>query len=240
MHIYSLFICNKVIRVESEYGGFIRFCRGFIIKEPAPDPDYVITVSQSEIASRGSASESYGMDMREGFVILRKLSDHLLEDERTLFMHGSVVAYGDSAYMFTAESGVGKTTHSRLWLSNLADAYILNGDKPFISTKGETIAWGSPWCGSERYNRNKGVPLKAICLLERADKNNIVKIPFEQALPILARQTGDPNTRRSDSWIHIMEGLYNLRERVTFYRFQMNNFAEDAFLTTYQELSKLH
>ena len=49
MSTYSLSICNKVIRIESECGKFIRFCKGYIIQEPAPEPDYTITVSRSEI-----------------------------------------------------------------------------------------------------------------------------------------------------------------------------------------------
>ena len=49
MLTYSLFICNKVIRIQNECGKFIHFCRGYIIQEPAPDPDYTIFVSKSEI-----------------------------------------------------------------------------------------------------------------------------------------------------------------------------------------------
>lgn len=239
MFVYSLFICNRVIRIESEHGKFLRFCRGYIIQEPAPEPDYTITVSKAEIIAQQSMSSAYGMDMQEGFVILRKLAEYLLEEDRTIFMHGSVVAYNDSAYMFTAESGVGKTTHSRLWVSNLDGAYILNGDKPFISTGDRITAWGSPWCGSERYNRNNGVQLKAICLLQRAEKNSISEISFAEALPILARQTGDLNTGQSSTRIHILEALYSIGQKVKVYRFLMNNLADDAFATSYQVLSKI-
>ena len=44
MFSYSLYICNRIIRVNSEHGKFIRLCRGYIIQEPAPDPDIVIDV----------------------------------------------------------------------------------------------------------------------------------------------------------------------------------------------------
>ena len=239
MFVYSLFICNRVIRIESEYGKFIRLCKGYIIQEPAPEPDITITVTKSEIIAQQHMSSTYGMDMLEGFVILRKLANYLLENDRTLFMHGSVVAYNNSAYMFTAKSGVGKTTHSRLWVSNLDGAYILNGDKPFISTGKQIMAWGSPWCGSERYNRNAGVPLKAICLVERAEKNSISEISFKEALPTLARQTGDPNTKQGSTWIHMMEAMYCLGQKVKVYRFLMNNLADDAFATSYQVLSQI-
>ena len=241
MSTYSLSICNKVIRIESECGKFIRFCKGYIIQEPAPEPDYTITVSRSEINLQRyiSLGYSYGIDMSEGFVVLRKLSEQLLRDEKILFMHGSVVAYKNSAYMFTADSGVGKTTHSRLWTLNLNDAYILNGDKPFISVGEKVVAWGSPWCGVERYNRNEGLQLKSICFLQRAEKNSITEISFDDALPLLARQTGDPGIIQNDYRISILENLYNLGKKVKLYKFEMNNFAEDAFATSYQVLSKL-
>ena len=239
MNVYSLFICNKVIRIESECGRFIRFCRGYIIQEPAPEPDYIITVSESEISAQRGMSISYGIDLLEGFIILRKLSRYLLETERTLFMHGSVVVYNNCAYMFTADSGVGKTTHSRLWTSNIKDAYILNGDKPFVSTGEDVVAWGSPWCGFERYNRNEGVQLKAICLLQRAEANSMSEISFKEALPLLARHTGVPNSYQDNERIYIMEGLYSLAKNVKFYRFFMNNFKDDAFITSYKVLSKL-
>ena len=239
MYTYSLYICDKVIRIESECGKFIRNCRGYIIQEPAPKPDYIITVSESEIIAQKALSVSYGMNMHEGFVILRKLADLLLERERTIVMHGSVVAYKDSAYMFTAESGTGKTTHSRLWTSNLKEAFILNGDKPFISTKDSIRAWGTPWCGSERYNKNRGIQLKAICLLQRAEKNAISEISFEEALPFLAQQTGIPNIENARAKIWIMEALYNIAKGIKFFRFAMNNFEDNAFLTSYTVLSKL-
>ena len=238
MLTYSLFICNKVIRIQNECGKFIRFCRGYIIQEPAPDPDYTIFVSKSEIDEQMKLSPNYGIDMIEGFVILRKLSHYLLENEKTIFVHGSVVAYENSAYMFTAESGVGKTTHSRLWISNLKDAYILNGDKPFISTGSDIMAWGSPWCGSERYNKNVGIQLKAICFLKRAEKNSITEIGFEEALPLLARHTGNADYLYSSSRIHIMEALYSIGKKLKFYNFSINNFADDAFMTSYNVLSK--
>ena len=37
--------------------------------------------------------------------------------------------------IFYGPSGTGKTTHSRLWLENVPDSHILNGDKPFLQVK---------------------------------------------------------------------------------------------------------
>ena len=237
MHSYSLYICNKIILVKSDCGRFLKYCRGYIIKEPAPEPDYVITITNKEVEAQKDISGTCNSALLEGFVLLRKLEELLLKNERTLFMHGSVVAYMDSAYMFTAESGVGKTTHSLLWRENLPGTYILNGDKPFISTQNDIIAWGSPWCGAEGLNTNRGVELKAICLMKRADNNSISEISFEEALPMLGRQSGNPDPSQYIFNLYIIEALYKLKERVKFFDFRFNNFKSDAFLTSYQALT---
>ena len=157
-----------------------------------------------------------------------------------MFFHGSVVACRSSAFMFTAPSGTGKTTHSLLWTKHLPEAYILNGDTPFVSTGDPVKAWGSPWCGSERYNHNEGVPLKAICFLTRAEKNRIMEISADEAIPMLALQTGDPDFSDYRTKIWLMEGMNRLCGRVKFYRYEMNNLEEEeAFHTTYDVLSKL-
>lgn len=238
--MFSLYICDKVIRIEEEKGSFLRFCRGYIVKEPAPEPDFVIRVTEKEIDAQRVLSKIEWVPILSSFVVARKLAKRLLESECTLLIHGSVVAYQNAAFMFTASSGTGKTTHSLLWTNNLPDACILNGDKPFISTGEKIRAWGSPWCGSERYNRNEGIELKAICFLERAEKNRIVEITDEEAIPMLALQTADPDPDDFRTKIWMMEGLNRLRGRIKFYRYEMNNLAqEEAFHTTYEELSKL-
>lgn len=241
MQPYSLNICGKVIRVEQEPSvSFLRLCEGYILNEPAPAPDYVITSSEEDAVAQWEISLPKLLDALFSTSVLRKFAALLLENERTLFIHGSVIAYHNVAYLFTAPSGTGKTTHSLLWTKKLKDAYILNGDKPFVSTEEKVIAWGSPWCGSERYNRNEGVELKAICFLVRAEKNRIVEISDDEAIPMLALQTGDPDPDDYRTKIWMMEGLNRLRGRVKFYRYEMNNLEEEeAFHTTYDVLSKL-
>lgn len=43
-------------------------------------------------------------------------------------LHSSCVCRGGNAYLFSARSGTGKSTHTHLWLSEFPDAYILNDD----------------------------------------------------------------------------------------------------------------
>ena len=53
----------------------------------------------------------------------------------------------------------------------------MNDDKPFvrISEDGAKI-YGTPYCGKEGLNTNISVPLRAVCILERSEKNRIEPI----------------------------------------------------------------
>lgn len=70
---------------------------------------------------------------------------------------------------------------------------MVNDDKPLIRLEnGQAIAYGTPWDGKHRLSTNTAVPLKAICILERSETNQIVPITMHQALPMLFQQAYRP------------------------------------------------
>lgn len=96
--------------------------------------------------------------------------------QSALLMHASAVAYEGKSIVFTASSGVGKTTQVELW-AKYKGATILNGDKVFLKREEDGIhAWGSPWKGSSPYAENASAPLRAIVALEQAEENSIQKL----------------------------------------------------------------
>lgn len=109
--------------------------------------------------------------------------------------HGSAIAVARKGYIFTAKSGMGKSTHTGLWLRMLGrKARIVNDDKPIVRMKrGRAFVYGTPWSGAEQLNTNASVPLKAICVLERADRNTIREITKSEALPMLIQQAYRPS-----------------------------------------------
>lgn len=64
-----------------------------------------------------------------------------------LMVHSSCVVVDGRAYLFSAPSGTGKSTHTALWLKKLGDrAFILNDDKPAVRYEDGTFyAYGTPW-----------------------------------------------------------------------------------------------
>ena len=108
-------------------------------------------------------------------------------DYNAMMLHASAVAVDNNAYLFSAPSGTGKSTHTKLRLDKFGDrAFILNDDKPVIRIMDDGIfAYGTPWCGSTDIGRNAKVPLKAICFLERADTNWIKQMSLSDGMPII-------------------------------------------------------
>lgn len=195
-------IAGRSIAVHAQYASTRSFCRDYLTGD---EPELTVTVSRSDIdyerekSAREDAAE--GIPVRrfsdaylETLAVYRKIAAGLLAYD-TLLFHGSVVAVDGAAYLFTAKSGTGKSTHTRLWREVFGDrAVMVNDDKPLIrlDADGATVC-GTPWNGKHRIGSNIAVPLKAICILERGAQNRIVPITFSEALPMLLQQVYRPS-----------------------------------------------
>ena len=163
--------------------------------------------------------------------VQRKLAEVLFE-RNVLVFHGSVVAVDGQAYLFTAKSGTGKSTHTRFWRETFGDrAVMVNDDKPFLRiTEDGVLAYGSPWNGKHKLGNNICVPLKAICILERGEENQIQAISGQEASMMLFQQSNRPMDPRK---MPIYMGLIDqLSKKTEFYRMQCNldpNAAQVAF-----------
>lgn len=98
-----------------------------------------------------------------------------LLDFEGMVLHSSAVVVDDRAYLFSAASGTGKSTHTELWLEKFGDrAYILNDDKPAIRCiDGVWHACGTPWSGKYDISKPVCVPLAGIAFLNRDTTNHI-------------------------------------------------------------------
>ena len=96
----------------------------------------------------------------------------------TMLVHSSAVVCDGRAFLFSADSGVGKSTHTRLWLKAFGDrVHILNDDKPVVRLLDSgALVCGTPFDGGSGIARNETVPLGAIVFVERGDRN-AVRVP---------------------------------------------------------------
>jgi len=110
-------------------------------------------------------------------------------------LHASAVVYEDAAYLFSAQSGTGKSTHTQLWRRAFGfdKTFILNDDKPSLrKIEGRWFAYGTPWSGKSDLNVPTRVPLQGIAFLERANENWIRRISPSEALYPFLNQTLRP------------------------------------------------
>jgi len=93
---------------------------------------------------------------------------------KILTFHGVLLEHKGQGILLCAPSGVGKTTHARLWREH-KNAWILNGDRsPCYEKDGAWVAFGTPWCGTSGEHINRQVPVKALVLLRRGQRDQIV------------------------------------------------------------------
>lgn len=175
-------IAGLTIKVNSMYIAVYRKCKGFI-SDPAVKADISVGTTMAQLqadnnrlwAETGEGTVFWNL---ECLAVHRQITEAFLEHD-TLLIHGAAIAYDGGAYLFCAPSGTGKTTHIRLWLENLPEAYVVNGDKPFLRlTENGVLVCGSPWCGKENLGTNTMVPLKAVIFMERSERNHIQGVPF--------------------------------------------------------------
>ena len=109
-------------------------------------------------------------------------------------LHSSAVEVDGKAYLFSAPSGTGKSTHTSLWLELFGDrARIINDDKPAIRfIDGRAYAYGTPWSGKSDLNVNVSVPIQGICVLERSENNFIEPLDQGTAVFSILNQTIRP------------------------------------------------
>ncbi|MGN0183255.1 MAG: hypothetical protein ACI4DP_12745 [Candidatus Ornithomonoglobus sp.] len=164
---------------------------------------------------------NYSDSYLETLAVYRKIADKLLDYDTILF-HGSVIAVDGIGYLFTAKSGTGKSTHTRLWREMLgARAVMINDDKPLINiSEHGAIVYGTPWDGKHRLSTNIGVPLKAVCILERAAENHINGITKADAYNMLVQQVNRPPVPQK--LIKTLQLIDRLSENVKLYRLGCN------------------
>ena len=182
---------GKTVEVNSLHEAVHRYCAAYRTDAPA---DFSVTISQEDIEYERAREEIPGHAdaYLEELAVYRKVSEKMPYYDTILF-HGSVIAVDGAAYVFTAKSGTGKSTHTALWRRLFGDrAVMVNDDKPLLHVGDVVTAYGTPYDGKHKLSNKIAVPIKAVCILERAEENSIVKITRSEAYPMLVQQAYRP------------------------------------------------
>lgn len=210
-------------------------CRGYETEE---DPRYRVETTDEDIAFEREKSakenEAEGLPQRnypdgylETLAVYRKIADAFAKEDILLF-HGSAIAVDGIAYLFTAKSGTGKSTHSRLWRQKFGErAVMINDDKPLLKITPDGVSvYGTPWNGKHHLSENIAVPLHAVCILTRAEQNHIEPITPKEAYPMLLQQAY--RSRSSENVLRTLSMIDRMMKTVRFFRLGCNMDPEAA------------
>lgn len=225
MNKFKIGVAGLIIEICAEYEYIRNYCEDYLCEGPA---DFTVEAGPADIAfereksarddiNRGVPVVEYADPYLETLAIYRKIAEKMMSYDALLF-HGSAIAVDGVAYLFTATSGTGKSTHSYFWRKTFGErAVMVNDDKPLLKfTEKGVLACGTPWNGKHKLGTNIIAPLEAICILERGTENEIIPIPASEALPMLLQQSHRPgNPKNMALYLDLID---RLTKKVRFYR----------------------
>ena len=226
---------GRVIEIVSLCPDVHRLCADYAADG---DADFSVTTSPEDIAyermksvlsaeREGRAPYNWSDGYLEELAVYRAIAERMLDFD-TVLMHGSAIAVDGEAYLFTAKSGTGKSTHTALWRRLFGDrAVMINDDKPLVrvTDDGATV-YGTPYNGKHRIGENTSAPLKAICVLERAAENTIREISKAEVYSMLIQQIYRP--RSAEGLARSLAIIDKLADKVRFFRLGCNMDIEAA------------
>ena len=221
-------IAEKTIEIASLFEAVHRLCADY---RADGTPDFRVAITPHDLdAERARAAETVSDAYLETLAVYRKIAE-IMPRYDTVLMHGSALALDGEGYLFTAKSGTGKSTHARLWREAFgARAVMVNDDKPLVRVaSGGAIVYGTPWNGKHRLGANVAAPLRAVCLLRRAEENTICRITKSDAYPTLVQQIyrpADPDALR-----RTLALIDRLADSVGLYRLGCNMAREAAIIS---------
>lgn len=190
-------LADFIVNIENQYGFLQKQCTQYEYTGDAPT-DFTIRVTDEDIRRERLASQGiqYSPGYLESICAYRKLAERLPVHD-ALLMHGSVIDCGGRGIGFLARSGVGKTTHTRLWQQVYGETVrIINGDKPILRFfEGIPYAYGTPWAGKEGWQCNDRVRLTDLCFIERGQENAVYQVDplaYFNTLMVQILHPGDP------------------------------------------------
>lgn len=185
--------------------------------EYTADPDATINISFEQCERY--VKKFPELDMETAYYILSGFLFYRFLLSRNGFMlHSSAVTADGNVYLFSGQSGIGKSTHTVMWQELLGErSFIVNDDKPAILIRKDGVyACGTPWSGKHDLNRNICLPVKGICFISRGEKNEITPLDKKTAIVHIVNQC----TKNFDSeqWEIILSMIDSVVSSVPVYK----------------------
>lgn len=187
--MFHIRLAEHLFTVDNQFSYVERLCRDYLTDEPGE----LISLSEKDSEREQTDEGQWPAAYLESLAVYRKICERLIRDDTILF-HCSALQMQGKAYLFTAPSGTGKSTHARLWRGYFgSDVQMINDDKPLLQIAPEKVTvFGTPFAGKEGLQTNTSAPVAGIVLLHQDTQNTIRRLSEEEAYPYLLTQTYRP------------------------------------------------
>lgn len=224
---YLCSIANRIVSVDAEYPLLISRIKKYQISSNQ-QPDFSISIPLSERDAFLHEHPEASLESIEYMLTGKQFFQKILQDH-AFFLHASAVSVDGKAYLFSAPSGTGKSTHTSLYLKVFPQSFLINDDKPILRKEGDAfVVYGSPWSGKHDLSTNVGVPLQAICFLQRGD-NEIRQLSTLESLKRIFSQTLLPKDRQEYDLFH--QTVSSLLSQYVCYEAKVNMSKEAVQMT---------
>lgn len=225
------------VEIENRGRYFTDSCKEYLVK--GVEPEFSISVTDADLEyeqEQDKEGVNYSKAYLEFIALYRQFSEKAV-NYGVVLCHGSVVELDGRAYMFSAPSGTGKSTHTRMWRECFGDKVrMINDDKPLLRFEKDGIyAYGTPWDGKHHLSTNTRAKLAGICFLKRANDNNIRRIGSKDAVGLLMNQIYRP--RNTEGFMKTLDYIDVLLKEVPMYELKCN-ISHEAAKVAYDEMSK--
>ena len=206
----KFYFADLTVDMNCHYPMLTQRSRKYLLPESDKrEADITIDITKEDFKKYERALNSDDMNLCEYMLAGECFYRRLLSFDGML-LHSSAVCFENKTFVFSADSGIGKSTHTHLWTKYVKDAFILNDDKPAVrKVDGVYKAYGTPFSGKNDESENCGMPVSAIVFIERSKENKIRKISPIEAVPLIYKQTIKPTVspKHMDILFRFLDGL---------------------------------
>lgn len=208
-------IADLIVEIPAA-GGMDTRCREYLIESNAI-PDIIIKEEQYNASKYEGALDKNTI----AYIESTRLFCYQLLKYNGIYLHASAIELNGQAFLFSGRSGIGKSTHSRLWKQLHGNkAHIINDDKPILRwIDGIWYVYGTPWCGKDGINENRKAPLAGICMLKQAEENSIVRLTKLEAMRTIMPCTLH-KWRKKEDMERLLDLIEKLLEEIPIYKFE--------------------
>lgn len=229
-------IAGLKVNMDCKKGLIFDRSRAYLSENQNGEADFFVGVPENILEEKHKALPQLTKDECE-YVYAGEMFYYKLLNYDGILLHASAIEKDGCAYLFSAKSGTGKSTHTHLWMKAFDNVRMINDDKPAVRRIGDRFyACGTPFSGKNDESTNVCVPIKAIVFLERDENNSIERISAKSAIPLFMSQTVRPSSEKY--MIKMLTVLDDLLREIPIFKLKCN-ISEDAAHVAYEGIENI-